>query len=197
MKTRNLITVSVAALLLSGCIPSLNPFYTDKDVVFDPRLLGEWQMKESSDEPQLWKFERGDDKAYKLTVIEKDSKRGEFNAHLFKLKQEFFLDLIPGNCEYATNQADLVAFAMYPGHLLVRVSQLEPELKLAFFDFDWLKKHLEANPKALAHQVEQKDRMLLTTSTRDLQRFVLKHLAEGELFEEAVTMVRKPNPATK
>ena len=191
MKTRNLIASAAAALLLSGCIPSVNPFYTDKDVVFDPRLLGEWQEKESSDGPQLWKFEKGDDKAYKLTVTEKDSKRGEFNAHLFKLKQEYFLDLIPSSVEYATNQADLVAFAMYPGHLLVRISQLEPELKLAFFDFDWLKKHLEANPKALVHRVEQKDCILLTASTRDLQRFVLKHLAEGELFGTPSAMVRR------
>jgi hypothetical protein len=197
MKTRNLIAIAIAGVLLSACIPSVNPFYTDKDVVFDGRLLGEWQVKESSDGSQLWKFEKGDDKAYKLTVTEKDSKRGEFNAHLFKLKQEFFLDLIPSNCEYATNQADLVAFAMYPGHLLVRVSQLEPELKLAFCDFDWLKKHLEATPKALAHQVEQKDGILLTASTRDLKRFVLKHLGEGELFEKPGSLVRRLNPATQ
>jgi hypothetical protein len=192
MKTRNLIAIAIAAVLLSACIPSVNPFYTNKDVVFDPRLLGEWQMKESSDEPQLWKFEKGDDKAYKLTVTEKDSKRGEFNAHLFKLKQEFFLDLIPGNCDYATNQADLVAFSMFPGHLLLRVPQLGPELKLAFCDFDWLKKHLEANPKALAHRIEQ-DRILLTASTRDLQRFVLRHLAAGELFQKPGELVRKEN----
>jgi hypothetical protein len=193
MKTRNLITFAAVTLLLGGCIPSVNPFYTNKDVVFDERLLGEWQAKESSDEPQLWRFDKGDDKAYKLTVTEKDGKHGEFNAHLFKLKQELFLDLIPNDCDYATNQADLVAYSMFPGHLLVRVSQLEPELTLAFCDFDWLKKHLVANPKALAHRVEQKDPILMTASTRDLQRFVLKHLAGGELFGEPAELVRKGN----
>jgi len=39
---------------------------------------------------------------------------------------------------------------MFPGHLLLRASQLEPELKLAFLDFGWLEKFLEKNPKALA-----------------------------------------------
>jgi hypothetical protein len=82
---------------------------------------------------------------------------------------------------------------MFPGHLLLRVPQLGPELKLAFCDCDWLKKHLAANPKALAHRVEQKDHILLTASTRDLQRFVLKHLAEGELFENPTELVRKGN----
>ena len=190
MKIRNLIAVLGAAVLLCSCIPSVNPFYTAKDVVFDARLLGEWQDKDKKDNPEVWKFEKSGDQAYLLTITEKQDKQGKFNARLFKLKQEYFLDLIPGDCDYATNQADLVGFSMFPGHLLVRVPQIEPELKLAFFDFDWLKKFLEKNPKALAHHAEDtkdKDggRILLTADTRDLQRFVLKHLGEGELFEQA------------
>jgi hypothetical protein len=79
---------------------------------------------------------------------------------------------------------------MYPGHLLVRVPQIEPELKLAFFDFGWLQKYLEKNPDELAHHREG-DRLLLTADTRDLQEFVLKHLGEDELFEKPDEMIRK------
>jgi len=68
----------------------------------------------------------------------------------------------------------------------------EPELKLAFFDFDWLQKHLGKNPKALAHHRED-DRFLLTAGTRDLQKFVLQHLGEGELFAKPDVMVRQTN----
>jgi len=192
MKKRNLITLTAAAVLLCSCIPSVNPFYTDKDVVFDARLLGEWQEKDKSDNPDVWKFESATNKTYKLTVTEKEGKQGRFNAHLFQLKQEYFLDLIPDDCNYATNQADLVAASMYPGHLLVRVPQLEPELKLAFFDFDWLQKHLEKNPKALAHHKEG-DHIVLTAGTRDLQRFVLKHLGKDELFVKPDEMIRRTN----
>ncbi len=79
---------------------------------------------------------------------------------------------------------------MFPGHLLVRVWQLEPELKLALFDFDWLKKHLEKNPEALAHRTENGS-ILLTAETRALQKFVLKHLADGELFDKPGVMIPK------
>lgn len=193
MKTQKLIPVVIAALLLGGCIPSVNPFYSGKDLVFDEPLLGEWQEKDAAEQPETWKFEKADDNAYTLTTTDKDGKRGRFTAHLFRLKQELFLDLIPSDCEYATNQADLVAFSMFPGHLLLRLAQAGPELKLAMTDFDWLEKVLGKNPKALAHHLEDK-RIILTAATRDLQRFVLKHLAAGELFEEPGTMVRKPNP---
>lgn len=203
MKTRNLITLVAAAVLFCSCIPSVNPFYTEQDVVFDARLLGEWQEKDKSDNPDVWKFEGTTNKMYKLTITEKKGKRGKFNAHLFQLKQEYFLDLIPDDCHYATNQADLVGASMYPGHLLVRVPQIEPELKLALFDFGWLEKFIEKHPKALAHHKEG-DRIVLTAGTRDLQKFVLKHLGKDELFDKPDEMIRKidtipaaPQPAFK
>jgi len=52
MKTRNRITLATAAVLLCSCIPSVNPFYTDQDVVFDARLLGEWQENTNRDKPK-------------------------------------------------------------------------------------------------------------------------------------------------
>jgi len=200
MKKSHLIATLGAAALLCSCIPSVNPFYTDKDVVFDARLPGVWRESGGKDQsqPEVWKFEKSGDKAYKLVVTDKDGKQGQFDAHLFKLKQENFLDLIPGDCDYATNQADLVAFAMFPGHLLVRVPQLGPELKLAFFNFDWLEKYLKQNPGALAHHTEvepgkDSGRIVLTAGTRDLQRFVLKHLGEGELFDKPGILTRQTN----
>jgi len=193
MKSRNLILFTTA-LLFCSCLPSLKPFYTEKDVVFDTRLVGEWQAQDKSNEPGHWKFEKADGKAYQLTIVEKNGRQGEFNARLFQLRGNYFLDIIPSDCDYATNQADLVSFAMYPGHLLVRVSQFEPELKLAFFDFDWLGDYLEKNPKALAHHAEDK-RIVLTAETRDLQRFVLKHLAGGKLFQEPGALLRTNTPA--
>ena len=190
MKKRNIAGAVIVIALFAACIPSVNPFYRDKDVAFDARLLGEWQETGTTDEPEVWKFEKADDRAYKLEVTEKGGKHGQLEAHLFKLKQDYFLDLIPADCNYATNQSDLIAASMYPGHLLVRVTQIEPELKIAFSDFDWLEKYLEAHPKALAH-LKNDDRLLLTASTSELQKFVLKHLGDGELFQKPAGMTRR------
>jgi hypothetical protein len=196
MNTRKLIAVAGLALCLSACIPSLNPFYTEKDLVFDARLTGTWREKSEAQEAEVWRFEKTGDKAYKLVMTDKDGKQGEFTAHLFKLKQDYFLDLIPNDCNYATNQTDLVGWSMFPGHLLARVPQIEPELKLAFFNFDWLGQQLTNSPSVLAHHREG-DRVILTASTRELQRFILKHLSEGELFDKPVEMVRQAKPAGK
>lgn len=182
MKSTTLLLAGAAGLLLTACIPSVNPFYTEKDMVFEAGLLGEWQTLDPKKEPQHWKFEK-DDKAYKLTVRDNDGKEGQFKATLFRIKNYRFLDLIPTKCDYATNQADLVAFAMFPGHLLVHVAQVEPELTMAFCDFDWLGDYLKENPKALAHH-RSDDMFVLTAETRKLQRFVLDHMTDDTLFSD-------------
>jgi len=186
-----IVLIGIAALL-SACIPSVNPFYTEKDVVFDARLLGKWLEKDAKDAPESWEFNRLGTNSYKLIITQNNgSRRGTFKVHLFKLGTEYFLDLIPSQCEFATNQADLVSISMFPGHMLARVTKIEPELELAFFDFDWLAKHLKENPAALAHRKED-DAILLTADTAALQRFVLKHIAEGNLFQKPGVLVRAP-----
>ena len=190
MKKRNLIAIGAAAILLAACIPSVNPFYTEKDVIEDPHLIGEWQDKSATNNPEVWVFEQSTNKGFSLTVTE-EGKTGKFAAYLFQLKQERFLDVIPTDCNFATNQADLVAFAMFPGHLIFRVGQTGSELQIAPCDYDWLAKYLEKNPNALAHHNESGG-ILLTADTRDLQKFVLKHLGTNELFKEYGEMVRRP-----
>jgi hypothetical protein len=84
---------------------------------------------------------------------------------------------------------------MFPGHLLIHVPQIEPTLKLAPFNFDWLEKFLENNPKALEHHQEG-DRIILTADTSALQNFVLQHLGTNELFQAPDSggeMVRRTN----
>ena len=193
MKPRVLLVAGAAGLLLTACVPSVDPFYTAEDVVFDPQLVGGWRSADEDDGPEQWKFvETEPGRGYRLIVTEEDGRQGEFKATLFKLDDHCFLDLTPTDCSYATNQAQLVAVAMFPGHLVLHVAQIEPSLKLAFMDVDWLEDHLEQNPGALAHRPkEDDDRTLLTANTRDLQRFLLEHLEGGELFADYGELQRR------
>lgn len=170
MKKRVLIIIAGIAALLTACIPSVNPFYDKKDLVHDTKLLGEW-LKDND----TWKFEDGGDKSYKLTIDENSGKHGEMSAHLFKLKKQLYMDLIPTKLDLATNTPDIISVGVFPGHLLVAVKELgATTLKATFLDYDELKKLLEANPSALAHRTEDGG-MLLTASTPELQKFVIKY----------------------
>jgi hypothetical protein len=188
MKTGKLILIAGILSFAGACVPSVIPFYTQKDILFDTRLVGEWQTKDNPPD-QTWNFQRSGDNAYKLSISEKDGKHGELDARLFKIKDQMFLDLIPDHCDFAADQADIVSAAVFPGHLVMRVSQLEPALQLAGCDYDWLAKHLEAHPESLLHHSEEK-RVVLTAPTKDLQAFVLQHLEE--MFPKPEELARKP-----
>ncbi len=179
-----LLPLLAVAALMAACVPSVNPFYTDKDVIIDARLAGSWQEAENKEQPATWMFESATNGAYVVVLNEDKGKTGKFEGHLFKLGAELFLDLTPTECDFATNQANMVSAAMIPGHLLLRVKLEDKSLGLAFCNPDWLKKFLEKNPSAIAHRVVDGS-IILTAETRALQKFVLKHLAKDELFGDS------------
>ena len=138
MRSKTLLMLAGAGVLFSACILSVNPFYTEKDATFDPRLVGEWTTPDSKGS---CRFEDAGDKKYRFTVTEQngaEGKKGAFYACLFKLKENLFLDITPRKVKLREDQADMVGMTLIPGHLLIRVRQLEPTLKADFFDWDWL-----------------------------------------------------------
>ncbi|MCX6906340.1 MAG: hypothetical protein NTW03_23240, partial [Verrucomicrobia bacterium] len=145
MKTTIKITTGLAlTTLLAGCVvTSVYPFYTAKEVGFEPALIGAWAETGSTNAAnEHWRFEQAEGQAYKLTVQDKE-KRTEFDAHWFKLKGQRFLDLYPR--ERTDNSL--------PPHYLLKVTRIEPTLEMQVLDYDWLKKLIEQNPSAIRHIV--------------------------------------------
>lgn len=182
MKKACLLAVAAAALLVA-CVPSVNQFYTDKDVVTDARLAGTWAEAGKKEKAVTWTFTASTNNAYAVALKDDDGKTGQFEGHLFKLKKEMFLDLTPTECKFDDKQAAFANIAMLPGHLLFRVKLADDKFSMAICNPDWIKKFLEANPTAIAHRVVT-DGIILTAETAALQKFVLAHLGKDELFGE-------------
>jgi hypothetical protein len=184
MNIRTTISVGVAAFLLVACLPSVNPFYRAQDVTLDPALPGEWIEGD-----ETWRFERlADEDAYRVTFLdgrESDGREsGSMKATLFTLDDHRYLDLIAENVEFAEGQSDLIEFSVFPGHIVMHVAEIGPQLRLALMDLDFMEQFLEANPNDL-DQIPYEDRNLLTGNTRELQRFLKKYVDGGELFPES------------
>ena len=191
MKTTIRILTGLALLtFLVGCIVmSVYPFYTAKDVVFDPALVGAWAEPGATNATDdHWQFEKTEGQAYKLTVVEND-KRTEFDSHLFKLKGRLFLDLYPR--ERPDNSI--------PAHYLLKVARIEPALEYSFLDYDWLTKLIEKNPKAIRHTAapdklgESGAGLVVTADTAELQKFILKHEKAEGAFGKVTVMNRWKN----
>ncbi len=178
-----------AAAFLAGCVvTSVYPFYTDKDLTFEPALAGQWTK--TQDEKESWAFEQEGQKGYRLTLVSGD-KTNVIQAHLFKLRGETFLDL------YGTDLMPETQPPPIPSHLLLRVFQLTPTIKLAAMNHEWLGGELEKNPKAIRHHQikaggDSKDyRLVLTAETPELQKFVIKYLGSEEAWKDTFELSKE------
>ena len=176
----------VAALFVTGCVvTSVYPFYHPKDVIFDAALLGVWaEAAKTNADKETWTFEKIDDRTYKLIIVDGD-KKTEYDARLFKLKEQQFLDCLPRE----RTEGGL------PLHHLMRVEAVSRGLEFRLLDYGWLGKLVEKDPRAIRHIVVPKKAdegdggdLVLTADTAELQKFLRKHLKTADAWTEPVVM---------
>ncbi|MHC4458535.1 MAG: hypothetical protein ACYS0I_15905 [Planctomycetota bacterium] len=202
MKTKKLFFYLLAGLLVS-CVPvmSLHPLYTEKDVIFEEKLLGTWVQ--DTDE-SIWEFSRVDanENTYKLTFSDNEDKKGAFVAHLVKLENRIFLDLYPEDLpsgqanEPNTVERPYNVFFFMPVHTFLKVSSIEPQLKMQLTDDEELEKLLQEDPNAVEY-TSVEDILVLTASTKELQEFVIKYADDSRVFSKEIILNRKKNQKPK
>ena len=172
-------------VVLAGCIPSVHSLYNERDVVFEPALLGEWTNESSSN---TLTFTQKGAKSYNLVFRGEGGAKAEFVAHLLKVGEWHFLDFYP--LESAALQNDFYKCNFLPMHTFMRVREIEPGLRLEILKTDWLLEYLANNPEAIKHE-KVKDSLMLTAKPAELQAFLLKHEKTEDAWAEGSSMTRK------
>jgi hypothetical protein len=180
-----LIGAAIAPLaLLAACVPTLQPIYTEKDLIFDPALVGVWRGEHDDD---TWEFTKAGEKGYLLTMTGDSEGPVTFSAHLVKIQDATFLDLFPGgdlNCKGASELTWLKV------HSFFLVREIGASLNLGYMDMDWLESYLTQHPEEIRHE-KVDDRILLTASTEELQAFLHKHVATEGAFPKNAEPLKK------
>ena len=198
MKQITLVLGLLGLLTLTGCLVSLHPIYTDQDLASDPDLKGIWRHEDIT-----WDFSDGNQGKYKLVYTEKD-REATFVAHLVNLDGVLFLDLYPDTAELVDKAdswrvPDFYLFHLFPVHTFLRVHQITPSLRLATISLDWLNDYLKAHPRAVDHEripmfgkkitvFGKEGFVVLTGSTKKLQRLLIKANKKGAFYSEDQTI---------
>lgn len=209
MKIRKIIFY-LLAVILGGCVPvmSLHPLYTEKDIIFEDKLLGTW-IEDNND--TTWEFERFVqdpnhnfelvakpplelNKTYLLIFTSnKEKEKGSFFAHLVELNGKRFLDVYPS--EYPLGVKDPNKFYIYnafftvPLHSFISVDSIGSELKLRLTEDLKMATLLEETPNVLEHTFVG-DRLIITASTQRLQQFMTKYADNENVFCDEVILKR-------
>lgn len=183
------------AVFLTGCWQkSVHPFYKDKDVAFEPLLLGTWNDPEKKpDETETWAFTRGDgESVYRVNIHDKETHL-DFDGRLFKMGDHRFLDL-----HSRKRSLDEI-----PAHHLFRVRGIGPSLELQLLSLDWVRDRLQVHPKEIANiylanpekpDAANEGQFVLTAGTDQLQKFVLDHLDAEGFFGERMVLKKTDRP---
>jgi len=184
MKTKKLLFY-LLSVFLGGCVLSLQPLYTEKDLIFEEKLLGTWAKNDSK---ETWQFKRANgDKQYKMIYTDENGKKGPFDAGLGKLNNMMFLNIFPQEPKLKEN--DFYKFHILRVHSFIKIEQIEPILKMRIMNPDKAKEMLENDPNLIKHEIVQ-DRLILTASTKELQEFMKAHANDEGLFGEPSELKR-------
>ena len=167
-------TLALTMFFVAGCGPalSLHPLCTNEEVIFDPALVGRWET--TSDEK--WIFRQMEENLYNVTVRFDSRDSLVLEGRLVQLGDYTFMDVTSG--EPDVENLNILAI---PVHVFLRLSLEGDSLGIAYLDDSWLRE----NSGLIKHEVVDKQGIILTASTRELQDFVLKHAEDEEAFSMA------------
>lgn len=180
-------------ILFVGCIRSIYPIYTEQDIVFEPKLIGQWS---EGDSKELWSFSKDKANSYTLVFIDDKGKQGKFSVHLAKIKNKLFLDLFPVVPERDENENSFYRLHLIPVHTFIYVKQIEPTLQISFPNKRWFERYITQIPNAIRHEKIDSE-IILTASTKDLQAFFLKHLETDGAFDDPINMTKSKLSASE
>jgi hypothetical protein len=179
----------LVAFALGGCVPvlSIQPLFSEDELIFDPNLLGLWKAEDSN---ETWQFSRSEDpNVYELVITENDGKQGNFLAGLGELEDNLFLVVYPQESD--GQESDF--YKQHSRRLFssMRVEQIDPNLKIAMMDDEKVKAIIKTDPNILKHEIVDN---ILTAPTQDLQEFVIEYGINvddaNSIFGEPAELIR-------
>lgn len=177
----------LSAVLLSGCVVSVDPVLTESEAHFDTSLLGSWEEVGGTDRARI---SGGSGDTY---VIEYSmgGKMGRFEARLGRLGDQRVLDLWPAPDDH--DFLEPYNGLLVGGHILLALDTVSEGVRLRMLDPDSLLRALRVGEVPLHHR-SREDRLVLHGTTDQLRSSLARYIAlPGVLFE--LSLWRRPGRA--
>jgi hypothetical protein len=147
-----------------GCLVlGLQPFYVEKEIIFNDQLLGQWH---DVDDNVTVTVEKSDWRSYRIKYVH-PTESGGLTAYLVSKGKTLYLDLTP------LRGQDFGSFIV-PGHALVKLSIGAQQITVTPLSYDYFKKGLAGRtlPAALAATTGERDQIILGASRESLSQWL-------------------------
>lgn len=179
MNNLKYLAVAVCALLIMGCpARSLFPLFSEKDLSFNPDLIGTWVDKDHEE----YTFQKSSDKDYTVFYLGKDGETEVFTVQLGRLGNDWFLDSYP-----RTKNDD---YHLLPTHVISQMRLSGDTLRIASLESDYFRDTAPNGSLKSPHAFIQKD-LVLTGTSAELQQLILSLADNKAAFPDTTTFIRR------
>lgn len=207
MNAKSIISALAVLLAASACsVQSLHPLYSEEVLAYDEALEGDWV----DDDGRLWTLENAalsqtlDSGSSKMMDIrrkmylasyadEKDTLYA-FEIHLVRLGKQRFVDIFPWEKYNEKMINEWMMANLLPVHTFAKIELRGDSLFLSHIDGSWVKDLVKNNQIRISHEkvdLYGGEEIVLTASTEQLQKFILKYQDDPKAFVEPDVFVRR------
>jgi len=211
------LTTAFALLLifLSSCLTTLHPIFTEKDVVYDSKLIGTWKMSEEGDKSPSVLTEKGQavitnlategslelpgnisaikQKGYFITYWDEKGKISEqYIAFLARIGKHLYFDYYPADKKEDRKLDEFFGAHFVKMHTSYRVEiSKDGSFELSQLDGSYVKSLIDEKKIRINYETDTDDNTIITASTKELQQYLLKYGDEPSAYRSDKTIFKK------
>lgn len=177
--------------LLSGCLRTLHPIFTKKDLVYEPQLVGNWKTKNNNTEGLAVITNLSTEKSIELPGnISSIKEKGylvtykdvggdisdRYIAFLAQIGRHRYFDYYPVDKEADKKLDDFYTSHFIKMHTSYRVDmQKNGDFQLSQLDEDYVKKLINEKKIRISHETDTDGNIIITAPTEELQQYLVKY----------------------
>jgi hypothetical protein len=194
-------------IFLSSCLTTLHPIFTEKDLTYDSRLIGVWNVEREGNIERViitnlatensvelpGNISDIKEKGYLISYQHEHSENPErFIAFLARIGKYLYFDYYPA---YKKEDQKLDEFAgahWVKMHTSYRVEILnDGSFELSQLDGSYVNSLIDQKKIRINHETGADDNIVITASTSELQQYLIKYSDEPEAYDSKKTIFKK------
>ena len=194
-------------IFLSSCLTTLHPIFTEKDLAYDPKLIGTWNIEREGSKERViitnlatenslelpGNISDIKEKGYLISYQHEDSVNPErYIAFLARIGKYLYFDYYP-----AYNKEDQKIDEIFGAHYVkihtsYRVEILnDGSFELSQLDGSYVNSLIDQKKIRISYETGADDNIVITASTSELQQYLIKYSDEPEAYDSKKTIFKK------
>lgn len=206
-----ILTTAFALLLifLSSCLHTLHPIFTEKDLAYNPKLIGTWKTENQGNKGRAVITNLANEnslelpgnissikqKGYLISYQDENGATSErYIAFLARIGKHLYFDYFPADKKEDQNIDEFFAAHFVKMHTSYRVEiSNDGSFEISQLDEGYVTKLIDEKKIRISHETDADDNMVITATTQELQQYLLKYGDEPSAYRSDKTIFKKIN----